>query len=182
MMKRAWVYCLRLQNGCFYVGQSTSLQTRICEHLAGQGAQWTIKNPPLSVIEAIECPDGNGLALEAAKTAEYCMRYGWKKVRGGSFTRCDAQGPPPWFDETGEKRKQVFYAGLMKNGTPAMDHQLLERWRQSLPRWTEEEYARLDEGKLPTRATLKNVLGKGEWETVSQALKRHASGDRLARK
>ena len=58
-------------------------------------------------MEALECPDGNGLALEAAKTAECCMRYGWKKVRGGSFTRCDAPGPPPWFDETGEKRKRV---------------------------------------------------------------------------
>ena len=35
------------------------------------------------------------------------MRYGWKKVRGCSFTRCDAPGPPPWFDETGEKKKRV---------------------------------------------------------------------------
>ena len=106
MMKRAWVYCLRCQNGCFYVGQSTALQTRMCEHFAGQGAQWTTKNPPLSVIEAIECPDGNGLALEAAKTAEYCMRYGWKKVRGAGYTKPDAAGPPPWFDETGERRKR----------------------------------------------------------------------------
>ena len=107
MTKRAWVYVLKLQAGMWYVGTSTALQARICEHWAGQGAQWTAKHPPVSVVEAIECPDGNGLALEAAKTAEYCMRYCWKKVRGGSFTRCDAPGPPPWFDETGEKRKRV---------------------------------------------------------------------------
>ncbi len=109
--KKAWVYVLRLQGGNYYVGQTTALQARICEHWAGQGAQWTVKNPALSVIEAIECPDGNGLALEAAKTAEYCMRYGWKKVRGAGYTKPDAAGPPPWFDETGERRKRPSKKG-----------------------------------------------------------------------
>ena len=106
-MKRAWVYVLKCQNNSWYVGQTTALQVRICEHFAGSGAQWTTLNRPVSVVEAIECPDGSGLALEAAKTAEYCMKYGWRKVRGSSFTRPDAPGPPAWYDETGERRKRA---------------------------------------------------------------------------
>lgn len=133
-MKRAWVYVLRCQGGTYYVGQSTALQARICEHFAGQGSLWTAKNPPISVIEAIECPSGDGLALEAAKTAEYCMRMGWKKVRGGSFVRCDAPGPPPWFDETGEKRKRVA-KGKGGDGTVDVDGKQDAVLRGALEEW-----------------------------------------------
>ena len=142
-MKHVWVYVRKCQNGCYYVGQSTALQARLCEHFARQGAQWTAKNPPISVIEAIECPDGSGLALESAKTAEFCMRYGWKKVRGGSFTRCDAPGPPPWLDETGEKRKRVA-KGKGADGTVDPDGK-----QDAVLRGTFEEWEASDEPRSP---------------------------------
>ena len=70
-----------------------------------------MKYPPVSVIEAIECQDGSGLALEAAKTAQLMMTAGWKKVRGAGLTKPEATGPPPWFDETDEKRKRMKAKG-----------------------------------------------------------------------
>ena len=69
---RAYVYVLRLQGSPanWYIGSTTNIEARICEHWAGQGAQWTQKHPPIGVAEVIECLTGDPLPLERAKTAE----------------------------------------------------------------------------------------------------------------
>ncbi len=41
-------------------------------------------------------------------------------------------------------------------------------WQNKLPLWIQEEYARLDRGELPTKATIEAVLGKG-WENALDA-------------
>ena len=134
------MYVIKCQSGTHYVGTTATIQARICEHFAGQGAQWTMKNAPISVIEAIECPDGNGFALESAKTAEYMMRYGWKKVRGGGFTRCDAPGPPAWFDETGLNRLRAV-KGKEDGPSPDTDGKEVVVLRGNAAEWVASDEA-----------------------------------------
>ena len=105
-MSRAYVYVLRCQGSPpnWYVGSSRNLEARLCEHFAGQGSAWTVKHPPISVTEVIECPDGDPLPLERGKVVELCFRYSWRQVRGAGFVRVDA-GMPGWLDEKGDRRK-----------------------------------------------------------------------------
>ena len=104
---RAFVYVLKLQGSPanWYVGSTTNIEARICEHWAGQGAQWTQKHPPIGVAEVIECLTGDPLPLERAKTAEMAMKYGWARVRGAGHVKVDTK-EPPWFDQEGTKRKR----------------------------------------------------------------------------
>ena len=73
------------------------------------------------------------------------------------------------------EQRMLFYAGLMRNGKPAMDPQLLELWRRALRQWVNDEYAKIEKGGLPTRGTPKNVLGKEGWEIASHALEDQSS-------
>ena len=66
---RGYVYVLKLQGSHWYVGSTTNVEARSCEHFAGQGALWTQKHPPLSVVETLECPGGDPLPLEKAKAS-----------------------------------------------------------------------------------------------------------------
>ena len=104
---RAFVYVLKLQGSPanWYVGSTINIEARICEHWAGQGAQWTQKHPPIGVAEVIECLTGDPLPLERAKTAEMAMKYGWARVRGAGHVKVDTK-EPPWFDQEGTKRKR----------------------------------------------------------------------------
>ena len=104
---RAYVYVLRLQGSPanWYIGSTTNIEARICEHWAGQGAQWTQKHPPIGVVEVIECLTGDPLPLERAKTAEMAMKYGWARVRGAGHVKIDTK-EPPWFDQEGNRRKR----------------------------------------------------------------------------
>ena len=104
---RAYVYVLKLQGSPanWYVGSTTNIEARICEHWAGQGAQWTQKHPPTGVAEVIECLTGDPLPLERAKTTEMAMKYGWARVRGAGHVKVDTK-EPPWVDQEGTKRKR----------------------------------------------------------------------------
>ena len=105
---RAFVYVLKLQGSPanWYVGSTTNIEARICEHWAGQGAQWTQMHPPVGVAEVIECLTGDPLPLERAKTAEMAMKYGWTRVRGAGYVKVDAT-QPVWFDSDGKKRNHA---------------------------------------------------------------------------
>ena len=104
---RGYVYVLKLQGSPanWYVGSTTNVEARICEHYAGQGALWTQKHPPVSVVETLECPGGDPLPLERAKVAEYATKYGWARVRGAGHVKVEAT-QPTWFDPEGMKRKK----------------------------------------------------------------------------
>ena len=74
--EHGYVYVLKLHGANWYVGSTNNIEARICEHWAGQGAQWTQKHTPLGVKEVIEFLAGDPLPLERAKTAEMAMKYG----------------------------------------------------------------------------------------------------------
>lgn len=90
------LYVLRLEDGCFYVGQSRkeNLQHRLRKHFSGTGSAWTRLHPPIEIVEQIDMVlDYRGGELqENQKVIEYMKRYGVSKVRGGFFTSVDEEG------------------------------------------------------------------------------------------
>ena len=75
------VYVLRLQDGCFYVGWTADVETRIATHFLGRGAQWTRLHPPEGVISVTP----GDTTLENTTTIALMAKYGWKLVRVDSI-------------------------------------------------------------------------------------------------
>lgn len=84
-MLKMYLYVLKLENGCYYVGKSSNVNSRLNSHYSGNGSYWTKIHPPI---------EGNPLELieytpysELAKTLEYMDRYGIDSVRGSIYCR-----------------------------------------------------------------------------------------------
>ena len=139
---RGYVYVLKLQGSPanWYVGATNNVEARICEHFAGTGALWTQKHPPVSVVETLECPGGDPLPLERAKLAEYSMRYGWTRVRGGGHVKVDAT-QPTWLDLEGTKRKYR----AMRSATRDKKEETYDEPNEANPGGTESIVVVLDE-------------------------------------
>lgn len=87
-----WVYVLRLEDDCWYVGYSADLETRIAQHFLGRGADWTRLHVPVGV-ESVQRGD---VHLETVVTVALMAKYHWKKVRGGRYMQAAMlQAPPP---------------------------------------------------------------------------------------
>jgi predicted GIY-YIG superfamily endonuclease len=78
------VYVLRLEDDCYYIGSSYTLNQRLAQHWGGNGAKWTRLHKPIEVVEVI---------YPAVKTTEnettkrYMEKFGADKVKGGSWCR-----------------------------------------------------------------------------------------------
>ena len=86
-----WVYVLRLEDRCWYVGWSADPETRIASHFLGRGAQWTQAHPPIAV-ESLQPGDTK---LENVITIAYMAKYNWKRVRGGQYLEVNMPRAPP---------------------------------------------------------------------------------------
>jgi hypothetical protein len=76
------IYVLMLEGGKYYVGKTTSLESRIQQHFGGTGSVWTKKYKPIRVVEtASNCESFD----EDKYTIRYMHQYGIENVRGGSF-------------------------------------------------------------------------------------------------
>ena len=87
-----FVYVLRLEDDCLYVGYTTDPEVRIPSHFLGRGAQWTALHKPVG-IKSIQPGDTQ---LENCLTLALMCQFGWQKVRGGIY--CDVNmtiAPPP---------------------------------------------------------------------------------------
>lgn len=84
------VYVLQLSHGCWYVGWSADIQTRIASHFLGAGAKWTQLHKPLAVYSV---KPGDTL-LETLTTIGMMCTHGWEKVRGGSYCTIEMTKPP----------------------------------------------------------------------------------------
>jgi predicted GIY-YIG superfamily endonuclease len=92
------LYALKLEDGCYYVGQSRNPANRFKKHLKGKGAKWTKLHPPIEIIElrSLDIVDDVAAALkEDDMTIEYAMKYGSEVVRGGGY----CQSKPRWPQE-----------------------------------------------------------------------------------
>lgn len=82
------IYVLRLENGCYYVGQSINVERRLEEHRQGKGANFTKLNPVLSLIEVLKTETKRmivGEVYEDFFVMKYIEKYGAEKVKGGTF-------------------------------------------------------------------------------------------------
>ena len=85
---QAGVYVLRLEDGSYYVGESTNKDARVAQHRAGQGASFTAALGATAVREEPLTKDCGGdlEAWERAETLERMHKHGIVKVRGWIFT------------------------------------------------------------------------------------------------
>jgi predicted GIY-YIG superfamily endonuclease len=80
------IYVLCLEGGRYYVGKTNDIIERYQQHLNGNGAAWTRKYKPISLVKTIE----NVSSFEEDKiTKEYMAKYGIDKVRGGSYVEIE---------------------------------------------------------------------------------------------
>lgn len=86
------IYVLQLIEGKFYVGYSSTTDTRrINKHFIGEGAEWCKLYRPISLIAQY---DGS-LEEENNITLLYMKQYGYNNVRGGKWTSCQDYKEPP---------------------------------------------------------------------------------------
>ena len=89
-MKQGYVYVLALENDCFYVGWSQDIQVRICSHFIGAGSKWTRLHKSIDIISIKQ---GDTL-VETLTTSNFTVKYGYEKVRGGSYTKVENTKEP----------------------------------------------------------------------------------------
>lgn len=89
--KHFWLYVLRLEQGKYYVGiTSTNPDIRFKQHLSGfLAATWVKKYKPIDIIERQKL--GNITVMEAKEienkiTRDYIKRFGIANVRGGNLS------------------------------------------------------------------------------------------------
>jgi hypothetical protein len=88
---KGWVYVLRLEDDCWYVGYSADVETRIASHFLGRGAQWTRLHRPIAV-DSLQPGDEK---LENVVTIALMAKRGYKCVRGGRYLEVCMPCPPP---------------------------------------------------------------------------------------
>lgn len=90
------VYCLECEDGNWYVGTTSNLNYRYSQHITGQGSNWTKMHNPLRIHEVTV----GGIGVEREKTLEYMRRYGFNRVRGAGWTRCEPLDKDPSIIQT----------------------------------------------------------------------------------
>nr|QQV29256.1 GIY-YIG nuclease family protein [Kaumoebavirus]QQV29762.1 GIY-YIG nuclease family protein [Kaumoebavirus] len=88
-MYKKYLYVLALADDCYYVGITNNLKRRITQHKKGASG-WTTLHKPSHIIEHAE---NVRPCVENKVTLNYIDRYGWEKVRGGSFLSIDIKNP-----------------------------------------------------------------------------------------
>jgi predicted GIY-YIG superfamily endonuclease len=91
-----YVYALKLEDGCYYVGFSMHLTERLTSHFNGVGSQWTKHHKPASVDKIV--PGDTETEIEL--TMEYMRKYGWEKVRGAKWCNIKMTQPPQFMRKT----------------------------------------------------------------------------------
>jgi predicted GIY-YIG superfamily endonuclease len=88
-----WIYVLKLEDGCIYVGKTTNPSARLGQHRNGggyKGSAWTRLHPPTASDYKMCRPvkkEYSGLE-EDKMTKIWMMKRGIDKVRGGSYSQC----------------------------------------------------------------------------------------------
>lgn len=86
------LYVLKLEDGCYYVGQSANVHKRIDFHFEARGAVWTKAHPPVALVECKRTKTLNQQEAEDKEnylTLQTMKQYGWRNVRGGWFCNVD---------------------------------------------------------------------------------------------
>ncbi|MFN3008634.1 GIY-YIG nuclease family protein [Mycolicibacterium wolinskyi] len=92
VLKQRLLYVLELEDGKYYVGQTSSKDAtkRFNQHVSGgkRAAKWTKLHKPLRILETREigeCSVSTAAIAEDDLTIEYMSKYGIGNVRGGGM-------------------------------------------------------------------------------------------------
>ena len=81
------IYVLELEDDCWYVGYSESVNKRLASHFSGNGSLWCKEHKPISVYEIFPGTKED----ENRKTLELMKVHGISKVRGGVYTKVEGR-------------------------------------------------------------------------------------------
>jgi len=79
-----YVYILKLEHNCYYIGSSFNPEDRILRHVRGVGTEWTKIHKPVEIISIERRTQDD---LENIRTLEYATKFGIVNVRGGDFAQ-----------------------------------------------------------------------------------------------
>jgi len=110
-----YVYVWELEEGKYYVGYSENLSTRLEQHTVGDGALWTKKYKPVSIVEIVR----GGKDVEKSKTLEYMKLKGFENVRGANWCRIEYSSTPlpvqEYISSQIPEKKTEIYGTLLTN-------------------------------------------------------------------
>lgn len=86
-----YVYVWELEEGKYYVGWSENLSRRLDEHISEEGAVWTKKYSPISIVEIVR----GDKQTEKMKTLQYMKEKGFENVRGAGWCQLEYKMIPP---------------------------------------------------------------------------------------
>lgn len=78
-----YIYVLKLEKDCYYVGKTNDLARRYMQHCNGEGSRWTHLYKPEAIVTTHECKHELD---EEMTTLEWMNDKGIDKVRGDCFT------------------------------------------------------------------------------------------------
>ena len=118
-------YVLELNGGNWYIGVSEHLNTRLAQHMSGCGSRWS-KMHGVKRLDAVKILDTYNSTWEDCTTIIYMQKYGFKRVRGGSYCRIKMDEPPKSLraalsqDGTGPQEQWIYHTN--KRGRPVVVH------------------------------------------------------------
>lgn len=83
-----YIYTIKCENNCYYVGQTTNPDRRLKQHQSGKGAWFTRQNKPIEMIDKIPIgvmTTSQAMEWENKITAQLIKQHGLHNVRGGAF-------------------------------------------------------------------------------------------------
>ena len=84
---QAGVYCLYLENDCYYVGKTVrDIEERVAEHFSGDKLQWMKKNRPIQRIDTLTSIPQDLDSWERSETIDRMKIHGASRVRGWRYT------------------------------------------------------------------------------------------------
>ncbi len=84
--EKHYIYKLDLEYGKKYIGKTTDIDRRMEEHFSGNGSKVTKKFEPIEGEIIDSCNGYFSDKVEQKHTNKYINKYGYKNVRGGSYT------------------------------------------------------------------------------------------------
>lgn len=93
--KTIYLYVLKLENGCWYIGMTRNVRKRFELHKKNKGSMWTRKNKPIEIHQIISTKtndDSEASAMEDQLTLDWAEAQGYDYVRGGGY----CQTKPRW--------------------------------------------------------------------------------------
>jgi len=85
-----WIYVLKLEDDCIYVGKTKHPSNRLEHHRNRNGSAWTRLHPPIDFLvppRKLENSSEGGLE-EDKETKKWMMKKGIQFVRGGAYSQC----------------------------------------------------------------------------------------------